>query len=253
MMKLSQKESNRRLYLHSIGLSDTEMGRECGETRNTINAWRQRQGLPLNRSIRYLTDAEKTQIRLLHGQDNIITEISRMMNRTATTVRKFCRDSNLDTSRQRAKRIGHMRRTGIYREDGFSILDCLHQHGPCTRENLLESGFSSTSITKALFRYPDDIERIEMRTGTRHGPSRSTQIFADQYIRKSVYAIKGDERVVDYLVERIIFRPKDQPGARVLFMVLKKLVGEVRARTIVEKLGYKYKTPARWDGRVNGR
>ncbi|MCK4698645.1 MAG: hypothetical protein KAT53_10155 [Dehalococcoidia bacterium] len=234
---------SRFMELHDKGFSDGEIGKSLGFLRQTIGSFRRNLGLPANFKFggkTRLDDEEKQRIRDLHSKELPISRIAEEIGRSAITVTKFCREEKLDTSRARGKGYKKQR----YEENLVSYLE---EHGPTPQSTLftdleIPSGRFSR-IAREMF---DQVERFKFKLGTSRGRGGikygGYSVYGDLNIQEmgSVFALREDPRIIDFVAERINFKVETPQDARTLVLHLKKQLGTERAKEVVRKLGYVY-------------
>jgi len=104
----------------------------------------------------------------------------------------------------------------------------LEQHGPTDQAVLKEKFKTSASMfprfARELF---DKVERFKF-TG------KVTTLSAN------IFAIRNDNRLIDYVAQHIPKCPKTPDEVRTLVFQLKKHIGTKRAREVIKSLGYEY-------------
>jgi hypothetical protein len=231
------------MELHDRGLSDGEIGKTLGFTRQTIGDFRRSLGLPANFKFGGkpgLDDEEKQRIRELHSKELPITMIAGEIGRSAITVTKFCREEKLDTSRARGKGYKKQR----HRENLISYLE---EHGPTSQSTLstdlkIPSGRFSR-IAREMF---DQVERFKFKVGSSRGRGGirlgGHSVYGDINIQEmgNVFALRDDPRVIDFVAESTNFKVETPHDARTLVLHLRKQLGTERAKEVVKSLGYIY-------------
>jgi len=231
------------MELHDRGLSDGEIGKTLGFTRQTVGNFRR--SLDLQANFKFggrpgLDDREKQRIRELHSRELPITMIAEEIGRSAITVTKFCREEKLDTSRARGKGYKKQR----HRENLISYLE---EHGPTPQSTLstdlkIPSGRFSR-IAREMF---DQIERFKFKVGSSRGRGGikygGYSVYGDVNIQEmgNVFALRDDARMIDFVAERTNFKVETPQDARTLVQHLRKQLGTERAKEVVRKLGYVY-------------
>jgi hypothetical protein len=231
------------MELHDRGLSDGEIGKTLGFTRQTIGDFRRSLGLPANFKFGGkpgLDDEEKQRIRELHSKELPITMIAGEIGRSAITVTKFCREEKLDTSRARGKGYKKQR----HRENLISYLE---EHGPTSQSTLstdlkIPSGRFSR-IAREMF---DQVERFKFKVGSSRGRGGirlgGHSVYGDINIQEmgNVFALRDDPRIIDFVAESTNFKVETPQDARTLVLHLRKQLGTERAKEVVKRLGYVY-------------
>jgi len=234
---------SRLMELHDKGLSDGEIGKTLGFSRQTVGGFRRSIGLPANFKFGGkpgLDDEEKQRIRELHSKELPISVIAEEIGRSAITVTKFCREEKLGTSRARGKGYKKQR----HRKNLVSYLE---EHGPTPQSTLstdleISSGRFS-GIAREMF---DQIERFKFKLGSNRGRGGiklgGHSIYGDLNIQEmgNVFALRNDPRIIDFVAERTNFKVETPQDARTLVLHLRKQLGTERAKEVVKKLGYVY-------------
>ena len=234
---------SRLMELHDRGLSDREIGKTLGFSRQTIGNFRRSLGLPANFKFGGrpgLDDEEKRRIRELHSKGLPINKIADEIGRNNLTVLRFCEMEKLDHSRARGKGYKKQR----HRENLISYLE---EHGPTPQSTLstdlkIPSGRFSR-IAREMF---DQVERFKFKVGSSRGRGGikygGYSVYGDINIQEmgNVFTLRDDPRIIDFVAERTNFKVETPQDARTLVLHLRKQLGTERAREVVKRLGYKY-------------
>jgi len=251
IVKAHESEISRRVKnyesrlreLHEKGLSDGEIGKTLGFSRQTIGDFRRKLGLPANFKFGGkpgLGDEEKQRIRELHNRELPITMIAEEIGRSAITVTKFCREEKLDTSRARGKGYKKQRN----RENLVSYLE---EHGPTPQSTLSTNlGIPSGRFARIAREMFDQVERFKFKVGSSRGRGGikygGYSVYGDVNIQEmgNVFALRDDPRIIDFVAEKTNFKVETSQDARTLVQHLRKQLGTERAKDVVRKLGHVY-------------
>jgi len=231
------------MELHDRGLSDGEIGKTLGFTRQTVGNFRR--SLDLQANFKFggkpgLDDREKQRIRELHSRELPITMIAEEIGRSAITVTKFCREEKLDTSRARGKGYKKQR----HREN---LISYLGEHGPTPQSALsTDLGIPSGRFSRIAREMFDQIERFKFKVGSSRGRGGikygAYSVYGELNTQEmgNIFALRDDARMIDFVAERTNFKVETPQDARTLVQHLRKQLGTERAKEVVRKLGYVY-------------
>lgn len=229
--RLSPEKDEERMTLYSRGLFDGQMAKEVGVARSTIVAWRKSKGLPSHRPVKTpvpLTDDEKEKIRMLHGEDTTIYGIAKELERSFLVVSNFCKREGLDTSMERSQGIRRWRK----RE---KVIEYLSKNGPTKRSDLAEQVMvASSTLSGYMMDLVDMVDTLRFRAG------RRAHILYGDLHNITVYSLKDDPRIIDFIVDRLKFVPTTPTEAGWATRCLREQIGTERAREVVSRLGYGY-------------
>jgi len=226
-MKVSLNELKE---LHSQGLNDQEIGKYLGFSRNTIRSARIKLGLKLNYQRVKLVGYYKEKIIELFNQGHTVTEISNEIGFNYVTVLNFCKREGLvanDTREQKNKQA---------EKDLELFINYLEKNGPSSQKEIVEKlNISAKWCKKFIEVYPDIFNEYKIKHKVGIDPDLLDYYFGDLIFKKSgsIYSLINDERIFDYIANKIVDRIDDSEDDKVVYKYLKICLGRENALNIL--------------------
>ncbi len=126
-----------------------------------------------------------------------------------------------------------------------AIWGYLEDNGPTMQKKIsLDLKIQQCLFPSLLFGLDEFIEKFTFKGGARRGSTKYPHFYGSLSRRYGgvILCTKNDPRLIDYILERIDFTINNKSDAATAMTYLRKHIGYERARRLIEKTGYIYRT-----------
>jgi DNA-binding MarR family transcriptional regulator len=207
--------------LHDSGYTLLQISKELGISINRVSKYYRESGLSHYRS---LSDEEKKRIMELYDQDYLIEEIARDIGWTYSYVSKYLQEMGIKKSLH--KRAFRIKRERYLERTERQILEYLTEHGPTNIKVLMhETGYNRYRVQEMAKH--KKVERIYFQFPRSSPYVRHKRVKIGPFL-----ALKGDERIVSYIANKLDMKDLLKP----YIDDLSEKISRSRAKTVMDML-----------------